>query len=95
MFEGSGRGSKQGSVAGEIGRPELRARDLSEVICFKCGRKGHYQIGCLNAPVCFSCKEEGHTANQCPNRVTKPELILHGFGIKGMGFYALEGGRGR
>lgn len=62
------------------------------MICFKCGRKGHYQIGCQNPPMCFVCKTEGHTSSQCPARQSKPELAMYGFGIKRMGFYMLEGG---
>ncbi|XP_044445082.1 uncharacterized protein [Triticum aestivum] len=64
----------------------------TEVMCFKCGCNGHYQIECKNEPLCFLCKEEGHTSSACPLRQVKPELVMYGFGVKDQGFYQLEGG---
>lgn len=63
-----------------------------ELICFNCGRSGHFQIGCHFPPRCITCKVEGHTAAACPGRVQTPTLNMYGFGLKDLGFYLLEGG---
>lgn len=68
------------------------SQNLFEVMCFKCGRKGHYQIECENEPLCFVSKEEGHTSIQCPSRLSKPDLVKYGYGVNDRGFYLLEGG---
>ncbi|KAE8772197.1 non-ltr retroelement reverse transcriptase [Hordeum vulgare] len=61
-------------------------------MCFKCGRKGHYQVMYASEPLCFVWKQEGHTSNNSPSRQAKPELVMYGFGVKGQGFYLLEDG---
>lgn len=59
---------------------------LSEVTCHKCGRKGHYQKMCHFPPVYFTCKEERHTVAQRPSHASKSELVMHGFGMRRLGF---------
>ena len=40
-----------------------------EVICFRCQKPGHFQIGCalLRKRACYRCKTEGYTIKNCPN----------------------------
>ena len=37
-----------------------------DVVCNKCGRRGHKGEDCRT--VCYSCKEFGHIAPKCPYR---------------------------
>ena len=40
-----------------------------EVICFRCQKPGHFQIGCAlpRKIACYRCKTEGYTIKNCPN----------------------------
>ena len=40
-----------------------------EVICLRCQKPGHFQIGCAlpRKIACYRCKTEGYTIRNCPN----------------------------
>ncbi|KAK1679257.1 hypothetical protein QYE76_040105 [Lolium multiflorum] len=58
--------------------------------CFRCGREGHFQSECPNAPVCVLCSREGHASANCPTRGRPMLLQQMGHAITGGGFYNIE-----
>ena len=50
-------------------------KDMSEVMCFKCKKNGHYADKCPEGStnvtsdvMCFKCKKLGHYADKCPEK---------------------------
>ncbi|KAK1698198.1 hypothetical protein QYE76_014895 [Lolium multiflorum] len=58
--------------------------------CFRCGREGHFQSECPNAPVCVLCSREGHASANCPTRGRPMLLQQMGHAFTGGGFYNIE-----
>ena len=74
------RDFKDGRVAFKVGggqrHPSTSAEKAlkdsgtgKEVICFRCQKPGHFQIGCAlpRKIACYRCKMEGNTIKNCPN----------------------------
>lgn len=34
-------------------------------ICYKCGSRGHFALGCRNAQLCLLCNKHGHKSHEC------------------------------
>lgn len=58
------RGKRHGSA-----EPRASNCDRAEVVCKRCGEKGHMVAGCPKPDLrpCGKCCETGHLAKQCPN----------------------------
>jgi hypothetical protein len=36
------------------------------IICFNCGKEGHFQSACTSPAHCSLCDVDGHTTGMCP-----------------------------
>ena len=62
-----GEGQRRSSTSAEK-TPKVPGTQ-KEVICFRCQKPGHFQIGCAlpRKIACYCCKTKGYTVKNCPN----------------------------
>ncbi|KAK1647690.1 hypothetical protein QYE76_065495 [Lolium multiflorum] len=95
----AGRNNKKGGGQGAPPNPKNKGKNKAAAggaagavggECFRCGREGHFQSECTNAPVCVLCSREGHASANCPTRGRPMMLQQMGHAINGGGFYNIE-----
>ncbi|KAI3514654.1 hypothetical protein L1887_13250 [Cichorium endivia] len=47
---------------------ETQNKNKDEVVCFKCGDKGHFANACPKGFKCYNCGEVGHKASECTSK---------------------------
>ncbi|KAK1604887.1 hypothetical protein QYE76_028560 [Lolium multiflorum] len=91
---GRGAGRVQGSAQGERA-PQARssseggattASDAAHIICYNCGKPGHFQAECKDEPFCLKCNKDGHLSAMCASLAKASEPYWAGFGCDGVGF---------
>jgi hypothetical protein len=68
---------EEGKVAGKF----------PQVICFKCGKSGHFSSACSTPKVCFICYNREHVVENCPEwKNTQYAAQYYGSANKGARF---------
>jgi hypothetical protein len=47
-------------------KTQKKMNDGADLVCRRCGKKGHVQKGCTSPWLCSSCKQSGHKKDKCP-----------------------------
>ena len=81
-FTGAPQGGGGFRAAGVAPRPP--PRNMDDVSCVSCGRKGHMAAegrqprATQGQPPCFNCNKPGHLARNCPNKSPAVKTVQHG-----------------
>ena len=68
-----------------------RSNRVSQVVCYNCGKLGHFVSTCSKPKVCFVCFCQDHIAEKCP-WWSEPEQVVQfmGSSCKGLGFFHVD-----
>jgi hypothetical protein len=63
---------------------------VSHIICYNCGKQGHFQADCKEEAFCVKCNKPGHVSVMCAALRNVTEPFWAGYGVDGIGFTCCE-----
>ncbi|KAK1666668.1 hypothetical protein QYE76_054827 [Lolium multiflorum] len=84
--QGSTHGERvvQGRASAEGGAPS--SSDVAHIVCYHCGKPGHFQAECKDDPFCVKCNKVGHLSAMCAALSKTSEPFWAGYAADGKGF---------
>jgi hypothetical protein len=80
--EGSARSASEGMAP--------NSADVSHIICYNCGKQGHFQADCKEEPFCVKCNKAGHVSAMCATLKNATEPFWAGYRVDGISFTCCE-----
>ncbi|KAK1613749.1 hypothetical protein QYE76_019266 [Lolium multiflorum] len=88
--QGPARGWREGSARSATEGTAPNSADVSHIICYNCGKQGHFQADCKEEAFCVKCNKPGHVSAMCAALRNVTETFWAGYGVDGTGFTCCE-----
>jgi hypothetical protein len=83
-------GGREGSARSAMEGTAPNSAYVSHIICYNCGKQGHFQADCKEEPFCVKCNKAGHVSAMCATLKNATEPFWAGYRVDGISFTCCE-----